>query len=237
MPSVAIYGDSGMGKTMIMEKFRRDRPSDFDPDTGEARTPVLALQMSGKPNERRLYAQLLTALGAPHNPRATIVDLEQKAISLLKTAHIKVLIIDEVHNMLCGSNRDQRVVLNTLRFLNNELKMSLVCFGVAEAREAIHGDVQLARRFVSFSLPRWSANDDYEDLIRATLRNLPLRQPSVLTVKSLRRILSVSDGLTAKIFSMLNALAIAAIEKRDERITDEAVLLWAPVVKPEPTYS
>ena len=126
MPSVAIYGDSGMGKTMIMEKFRLDHPSDFDPDTGKARTPVLALQMSGKPSERRLYAQLLTALGAPHNPRATIVDLEQKAINLLKDAHIKVLVIDEVHNILCGSHRDQRVVLNTLRFLSNEIKMSLV---------------------------------------------------------------------------------------------------------------
>jgi hypothetical protein len=30
MPSVAIYGDSGMGKTMIMEKFRLDHPADFD---------------------------------------------------------------------------------------------------------------------------------------------------------------------------------------------------------------
>jgi hypothetical protein len=233
MPSVAIYGDSGMGKTMIMEKFRLDHPADFDPETGKARTPVLALQMSGKPNERRLYAQLLTALGAPHNPRATIVDLEQKTINLLKVAHIKVLVIDEVHNLLSGSHREQRVVLNTLRFLSNELKMSLVCFGVAEAREAIHGDVQLARRFDAFLLPRWSTNEEFEDLVRAILRNLPLRLPSVLTVKSLRQI---SDGLTAKIFSMLNALAVQAIVTGRERITDEAVSQWSPVI-PEVTYS
>jgi Bacterial TniB protein len=223
MPSVAIYGDSGMGKTMIMEKFRLDHPADFDPETGKARTPVLALQMSGKPNERRLYAQLLTALGAPHNPRATIVDLEQKAINLLKVADIKVLVIDEVHNLLSGSHREQRVVLNTLRFLSNELKMSLVCFGVAEAREAIHGDVQLARRFEAFLLPRWSTNEEFEDLVRSALRNLPLRLPSVLTAKSLRQILDVSDGLTAKIFLMLNALAVQAVVAGHERITDEAV--------------
>ena len=68
-------------KTMIMEKFRLDHPADFDPETGKARTPVLALQMSGKPNERRLYAQLLTALGAPHNPRATIVAINPSSAS------------------------------------------------------------------------------------------------------------------------------------------------------------
>jgi len=212
--SIAIYGDSGMGKTMIMEKFRLDHPADFDPETGKARTPVLALQMSGKPNERRLYARLL---GAPHNPRATIVDLEQKAIDLLKVAQIKVLVIDEVHNLLSGSHREQRVVLNTLRFLSNELKMSLVCFGVAEAREAIHGDVQLARRFEAFLLPRWSTNEEFEDLVRAVLRNLPFRLPSVLTVKSLRQILDVSDCLTAKIFTMLNALAVQRLSRATNR--------------------
>ena len=26
MPSVAIYGDSGMGKTMIMKRFRDEHP-------------------------------------------------------------------------------------------------------------------------------------------------------------------------------------------------------------------
>ena len=53
MPSVAIYGDSGMGKTMIMERFRDDNPPGFDPVTGRERTPVLAMEMVGKPGERR----------------------------------------------------------------------------------------------------------------------------------------------------------------------------------------
>ena len=146
------------------------------------------------------------------------MELEQIAINLLKAAHIKVLVIDEVHNLMSGPHREQRIVLNTLRFLSNELKMSLICFGVAEAREAIHGDVQLARRFDAFLLPHWSTNEEFEDLVRAVLRNLPLRLPSVLTVKSLRQILDVSDGLTAKIFSMLNALAVQAIVAGHERI-------------------
>ena len=74
MPSIAIYADSGMGKTMIMEKFRRDHPAEFDADAGVERTRVLALQMAGKPGERRLYAQILAALGAPHWVRRTVRD-------------------------------------------------------------------------------------------------------------------------------------------------------------------
>ncbi|WP_246707535.1 TniB family NTP-binding protein [Mesorhizobium sp. NZP2077] len=155
MPSVAIYGDSGMGKTMILEKFCDNNPSCFDPTTGVQAIPVLAIEMTGKPGERRLYAEILAALGAPQAPRADIVHMEQAALRLLKTVGVQVLVIDEIHNILAGSYREQRVVLNTLRFLSNRLQISLVCFGVIEAREAISGDVQLARRFGELTLNRW----------------------------------------------------------------------------------
>ncbi|WP_245466597.1 MULTISPECIES: TniB family NTP-binding protein [unclassified Mesorhizobium] len=146
---VAIYGDSGMGKTMILEKFFDNNPSRFDPTTGVQAIPVLAIEMTGKPGERRLYAGILAALGAPQARRADFVQMEQAALRLLKTVGVHLLVIDEVHNILAGSYREQRVVLNTLRFLSNRLQISLVCFGVIEAREAISGDVQLARRFTN----------------------------------------------------------------------------------------
>ena len=85
---------------------------------------------------------------------------------------------------------------------------------MTDAREAIGGDVQLARRFDELTLPRWSATTQYEALIISILRNMPLREPSVLTAKSLRRILQVTEGLTALIFRMLNELAIEAAKDR-----------------------
>jgi hypothetical protein len=43
-------------------------------------------------------------------------------------------------------------------------------FGVNEAREAISGDVQLARRCEEFPLTRGSADDEFEDLVPAAKR-------------------------------------------------------------------
>jgi Bacterial TniB protein len=116
-----------------------------------------------------------------------------------------------------------------LRYLSNELKLSLVCFGINEARQAINGDVQLARRFDTLSLPRWTASKEFEQLVLAIVRNLPLREPSVLTVRGLRRILETSDGVSARIFRMLNEVAIEAMETGAERITDEALQRYKPV--------
>ena len=186
MPSVAIYGDSGMGKTMLMKRFRDDHPPSFDLRTGILKTPVLAMEMTSRPGERRFYAELLTLLGAPQRPRADIAQMEQAALRIMEAIGVQVLVIDEVHNILAGTYREQRIVLNTLRFLSNRLQISLVCFGVNEAREAIGGDVQLARRFEQFTLSRWAANEQFETLVTSILRNTPLRKPSVLTPKSLR---------------------------------------------------
>ena len=149
---------------------------------------------------------------------------------------VQVLVIDEVHNILAGSYREQRIVLNTLRFLSNRLQISLVCFGVNEAREAISGDVQLARRFEQFTLNRWAANEQFETLIVSILRNTPLQHPSVLTAKSMRRMLQVTEGITANIFHMVNSLAIEAIETGVERITDEAVNGWEPEFNTEAAF-
>jgi hypothetical protein len=46
--------------------------------------------------------------------------------------------------------------------------------------------------------------------VRAILRNQPLREKSVLTAKALRHIFLSADGVTARIFRMMNTLAIAA---------------------------
>ncbi len=199
-----------MGKTMIMKRFRDQHPPSFNALTGRLKTPVLAMEMTSRPGERRFYAELLTLLGAPQRPRADIAQMEQAALRIMEAIGV------------------QRIVLNTLRFLSKRLQISFVCFGVNDAREAIGGDVQLARRFDQFTLSRWAANEQFEMLVALILRNTPLRRPSVLTAKSLRRILQVTEGITANIFHIVNSLAIEGIESGRERVTDEAIEKWEP---------
>jgi hypothetical protein len=89
--------------------------------------------------------------------------------------------------------------------------------------------VQLARRFDALSLPRWTADKDFEQLVLAIVRNLPRREPSILTVKGL-------GGVSARIFRMLNEVAIEAIETGAERITDDALERYKPVGEDEAAF-
>jgi hypothetical protein len=71
-------------------------------------------------------------------------------------------------------------------------------------------------------------------LVALILRNTPLRHPSVLTAKALRRILQITEGITANIFRMINSLAI---ESGKERITDEAIEKCEPEFDAQSAYA
>jgi Bacterial TniB protein len=124
-----------------------------------------------------------------------------------------------------------------LRHLSNKLKASLVCLGVPEARDTIAGDVQLSRRLNQIVLPRWKADEEFQELVTAILRSLPIKQPSALSSQSLRHLARISDGITARVFGILNELAIDAIRTGTERITDQDIESWKPAFEKETVFA
>jgi hypothetical protein len=237
MPGYAVYADSGMGKTMLMERFRRAHPASFDSVERRLVTPVLALQMASHPTERRFYGHLLSAIGVPFTARATVLDLEIQVLRNLRRMEVKLLMLDEVHNILAGSAKEQRILLNLLRYLSNELQISLVCLGVSEARQAVGGDVQLARRLDELLLPRWQGDEEFQELVVAIVRHLPLKEKSQISARALRQVLQTTDGLTAGIFSMFNGMAIEAIASGTECISDDSIAAWRPPTRAAPAFA
>jgi hypothetical protein len=54
---------------------------------------------------------------------------------------------------------------------------------------------------------------------------------------SLRTLARATDGITAKVFSMLNELAVEAVRSRKEQITDEDVESWKPALEREAVFA
>src|SRR5260370_25092494 len=72
MPCMLLYGDSGMGKTMILEKMERQHPNSYEERRGITLRPVVSVQMPPSPDERRFYTRMLEGLAAPYSIRDQI---------------------------------------------------------------------------------------------------------------------------------------------------------------------
>ncbi|WP_368736194.1 TniB family NTP-binding protein, partial [Salmonella enterica] len=67
----------------------------------------------------------------------SVRSMRAEARHLLAEVETKVLVLDEIDKMLAGTPRQQRLFLNTIRFLTNDLKVPIVCAGTEDARMAV----------------------------------------------------------------------------------------------------
>lgn len=224
MPNMLIISPTNNGKTMIVEKFRRQHLPYESENKEHEIIPVLKVQMPSDPTIQRFYSAVLFALGSPVTMYYSVVRYETVVLKLLKITQTKILIIDEIHNILAGSTCKQREFLNILRFLGNELQLSIVGVGIKDAYLAIRSDDQLENRFEPLILPLWKNDQEFIRLLASFQKILPLQKQSNLTDPDIRTfILTRSEGTIGEITSFLTKATCLAIQSGTEYI-DKAML-------------
>jgi hypothetical protein len=224
MPNLLLIGPTNNGKSMIIEKFRRTHPPSSSDD--QEHIPVLSVQMPSEPSVTRFYVALLAAMGAPLRPRQRLPEMEQLALSLLRRVGVRVLIIDELHNVLAGNSVSRREFLNLLRFLGNELRIPLVGVGTREAYLAIRSDDQLENRFEPIMLPLWEVDGECCSLLASFAAAFPLRRQSMITTLDMARyLLARSEGTIGELAHLLMAAAVAAVESGEEAINHRTLTM------------
>lgn len=219
MPNLLIVGDTNNGKTMLVERFKKAHPA-FDNPGGEGITvPVLVIQAPPVPDEGRFYNTILEALFAPFKPNDRVDRKQAQTIKLLRYVGLKVLIIDEIHHILAGNLNKQRAFLNVIKYLGNELQISIVGVGTKDAFRALQTDPQLSNRFEPAVLPLWKFDDDFLRLLKSFEMLLPLKEPSHLYETNLATTLfSMCEGQIGELAKLLTDAAVLAVQKGQERI-------------------
>jgi len=215
-----IVGPTNNGKTAIAERFLRDHPQHPSEDGSHEVMPVLLVQMPPAPSVGRLYAAILAGLGVPGTLHARSHDREGAVLHLLRQVGCRMLVLDELHNLLAAPAQRQRELLNLLRYLGNELRVPLACLGTREAYLVVRSDDQLENRFEPFLLPAWEDGPEFGRLLASFEAVLPLREPSGLGAPAVRaHVLRRSEGTIGEVTALLTSAADAALLAGEERIT------------------
>lgn len=223
MPNIFLTGDSNNGKTELLHEFDKKFQPYIIPGIGP-KLDVLLIQAPPRADEARLYGLILKKLNVAHSWNEKVSKKYYQVEQVLSSLDVKILIIDEIHNIITGTYNKQREFLTVLKFLTNQLKIILIVAGTKDARRVINTDEQLANRFQPIELPRWSLNKEYLQLLASFESKLPLKKPSNLVSRDLAtKIFDMSEGLLGEISWIIKESAKLAIENGDEIIEGQTI--------------
>lgn len=220
MPNLLITGNTNNGKTSLIKEFIKRYPPQDNPDGGTVKVPVFYMQAPPNPDEGRFYDEILELLFAPYRSTDKIGKKQKAAFGLLKVIDARMLVIDEIHNLLAGPVSKQQAVLNAIKGLGSYLQIPIVASGTQEAFRVIHTDDQLANRFRSVYLPKWEYGVEYRRLLSTFEYTLALKEPSKLSEKEIAmEILRMSEGILGEMAAVITEAAVYAVRHNQESIT------------------
>lgn len=234
MPSRILVGATNNGKSMLLAKFARMHG--VAPGKTSAvptmQVPVLYVQMPSGPDEKLFFAAVFKVLGMPERLNERMLARQQcAAMRLIEAAKVRVMAIDEIHNLLAGNRTQQRRFLNLIRWMGNELNIPLVAGGTVEGLRAVQSDDQLANRFTPVVLPLWHMGPEYLRLLNTLEAVLPLRRASGLSKPQFaQRILTMAEGALGEIVETVTRAAVHAIASGEEIISARTLdeIHWVP---------
>jgi len=224
MPNLLLIGRSNNGKTELLQEFLRRHPAKDRPTMDTIEAPVVYIQSPPGPSEGIFLSKVLQTLWAPVKPNDSPNRKLMQVIDTLRQVDVRVLLIDEVNALLAGSPAKQRFFLNMLKYIGNELEISIVASGTQDAQQAMASDMQLQSRFPPRTLPRWQWGNDFRRLLASFERTLPLKEASNLSEVTLAKYLyGLSEGIIGSLATILRSAAKKAITSGTEKI-DQAIL-------------
>ena len=223
MPNLAITAQTNNGKTRLMKHFLSLHPA--SESSGTIIAPVFYVQCPGFPDESRLYSAILLKLCKKFRPSAPAQEKLVLLLDALSKIEIRILALDEVNFTEVGTAAKQKRFLNSLRYLANELRISIVCLGTEEMMRVIRSVPSVENRFPPMVLPQWQSGLEFRKLLASFEKIIPLKYPSGLPKSAtlIAKLLTRSEGTIGELKTLLAAAATDAMHNGTERITEEII--------------
>jgi hypothetical protein len=239
LEGLSIIGDSGSGKTMILEEFRKNHVQKHY-KTYEGYPVAYAMLKDSITGLKGLYSALLSAFGHPlSNPdvfkvqKITVDQLEEILIHTLKSTQTRLFFIDEFQH---AKGRNQQAILNQLKRTMLVSRVPFIPSGTPKTEIILNMDLQLADRCPvrDYSkLNYWKYGKDLRQFLAGYEQFLPFPEPSSLSSKDLSFLIfqktkfsrGIHKGKTnlRHIARFLKRVSKNALRKSSRSITEEII--------------
>lgn len=221
-----VVGESGTGKSTLIERFSRDFPrADVN---GTMHVPVLATRIPSKPTMKGLVTHLLHELGDPCYDKGTEVQQTIRFRGLFKDCAVELMILDEFQHFI--ERESDTVLFDVSEWLKNIISDTwkpVVLCGTPECKEVLQANPQLRRRFsaretlASLAWGTGDKEDEFRKFLALLEDALPLKEPSNLAdVNTAFRCYRASEnGIIGYLMKIIRRATVLTLEEKRERIT------------------
>jgi len=158
-----IMGSSNVGKTTLANNYVKNYPGYVQENSDGTEIdikPVLYVEIPHPFTLMEFYFEIIDALGAPRveiNPKVN--ELKVRVYHLLKTQKVKLIIFDELNNILT-SRINNSEAMDAIKHLANKTGVTLVLMGTPEAKTLRGLDEQYKSRYRPKALTRFEYCDE-----------------------------------------------------------------------------
>lgn len=157
---VAIFGESGTGKSRLLETFQNAYPSKELKTVSER--PIIYCKVPTNPTGSSICSAILKGLGDKFSHSKANEDEKRNRITnLIKECNVSVMIVDEIQHLShrWGEVRNDDAA-NAIKLIGDDTNIMIVLSGL-EFGSALLKHRELARRFsTNIFLNRFSWNDE-----------------------------------------------------------------------------
>lgn len=222
MDGVLIAGPTFSGKTWLARYFQSLYPRDVNVGGDSVDQKVAYALAPDRPDLTRLISQILRAVGGVHLSNEKPETVRERMLQSARRCGLKVLILDEIHGVLNGQPKQQRLMMTAIKNLSNEMNINIVLLGTKEAFIATSAAEEMETRFPVEWLPAWQDDENFKGLLQAFESQLPLRNPSNLMDLS-DRLYRMCGGSLGWLSRLLSRAAEEAITSGAECISPEVL--------------
>ncbi|SFT05829.1 TniB family NTP-binding protein [Paenibacillus sp. BC26] len=170
---MCLLGDSGTGKSTVLEYYRDKFPRRQEME-GDI-IPVLLVELPSGAKPKDVASKILLEMGDPFFDKGTEKSMKARIIHLAEKCDIKLLFLDEFQHVNDSENkRVKSNVADWIKGLVNEIKIPVVLSGIPSAESLFKTNIQLDTRFTNRQ--RFSPFS-YDKYFRAFLKSVDERLP------------------------------------------------------------
>lgn len=218
-PNLLIHGPSGIGKSHIIDAVEASHPVRRNRATGELLIPVARMEFPPDPSRRWFAKELALALGHHVSLPRESSDTFALLLRRLRDVRTRLIVCEEIGNLPGFRHQQVQEFYGMTRWISNQSKVPIIYTGIDAALGLIEGDDQIARRFERLALKPWEPDAEFGGFIKAYLKFLPLKEPTLCDGQLIGRLHQASGGITDSVVKILNRAAKRAIQNGSERLT------------------